>query len=503
MDAYNLYLSTFRYIMNANPEDKSTWCDIFKYLPCLRQMLSCPVCGSVLLVPHGPVHAVCPHHVCQRCLGGRIRSKPSCSWCRDHSQFKENKKLRILILCFKRLCAYVSHSNLGAEISRASVNGYGNEAERTIKVLEEAEHLHDDYIFTPPPTEFPHVSKSASRGLKSLAGQHRVSTVLTSEYNEVNLTQPCKRKRGRPKRVQKITMKPSNMSLTQRARKLKKMALSSAKKSPFVKTRPLKKRLERKPKPLPDTSGLLITQRPHRERSGKYSVGQLWRETFLEEVQPEPYPDSGIEVGSSPDHDHYAPPPALVKPISEKPEHVVNKQELVRKETRLHKHPESESKGMVINDMVNCTDEIQKPRLTLTISKKRYQNFSRRGRPATSNRFKDARLLGKPKFGLSPISASPQSKRGSLPSSSTLSAKQHSDICKCARFKQPNQLTCFGQKCPCYSDRRPCVDCLCNGCKNPLKSTDLAPPLMHIKEADGVDRNLDRSMPRLSPIPRI
>ncbi|BFZ06125.1 hypothetical protein BsWGS_09164 [Bradybaena similaris] len=504
MDVYNLYLSTLRYIMNANPEDKSTWYDIFRYIPYLRHMLSCTVCGSLLLIPHKSSQDACLHNVCQACLGGRMRLRPSCSWCKDRSRFHENKKLRILILCFQRLCAYVSHSSFGVEISKASINGYGNEAERTIRVLEEVEHFCDDYVFTPSPTEFPRIRKSTVRGLKSSV--FRTSAAAIRYALKEQNSEPYKRKRGRPKRVPTLSKKPVNTSISMHVKRLKKMALTSAKKKSFVKTLPHQKRLERKRKPLPDTSGYLISQRPHRDKSGKSSIGQLWRETFLEEVQSESYPDSGIEVGNSPDHDLNIPPPQLAKLANEKSDHA-NKSEVIRKETRLHKHTEVENKDTSSSDVASAVGDMQKPRLTLTISKKRYQTFPRKGRSLNSAAhvsLKDTSLnIGKqPALNSDHANLPSNLKKGSWASHSVRSAKQQLDMCRCARFKQPNQLTCFGQKCPCYGGRRPCVDCLCNGCKNPLKSSDSAPALTHVKEADRLDRTFDRSMPRLSPIPR-
>ncbi|KAJ3613483.1 hypothetical protein NHX12_019732 [Muraenolepis orangiensis] len=39
--------------------------------------------------------------------------------------------------------------------------------------------------------------------------------------------------------------------------------------------------------------------------------------------------------------------------------------------------------------------------------------------------------------------------------------------CKCGRATQnPSVLTCRGQRCPCYSNRKACLDCICRGCQN-------------------------------------
>ncbi|XP_059177549.1 uncharacterized protein LOC131956928 [Physella acuta] len=487
MDAYSFYLATLRYVMNVTVEDRLTWCDIFKYIPCLRQMLSCCVCGSILMRPHGPAHSICLHHVCYQCIGGRMRLRPSCSWCKDHSEFVENKKLRILIICFKRLCSYISNSRLGSEICKASVNGCGNEAERTMHILREAEVFSDNYIFTPPPCKLPIVSKSIAKKIKLF---NNSPTVSTKEGKET-----FKRKRGRPKT--NVNSEFNKRRLAEHAKRLKRRALTTtvhkANKKTFVKN------FLQKGRPRTQTSSVssntttyLVSQRPHRERSGKYSIGQLWRETFLEETQQESYPDSGVEVGNSND-DHY--PPALSRHEGESVDMSNKKQD--RKETRHYKNFNYDKMGALsVNDVTSSTDEVDKPRLTLTISKKRFQDISlRRDREGCTSGVQEA---GKNKLSASSLSGS---KRINSKVVSPIKAGKEWE-CKCSR--QPNQLTCSGQKCPCFSGTRPCIDCLCTGCKNPIRTPDSAPPLMHlIKDGDSLDHSLDRSMPRLSPIPRM
>ena len=45
-------------------------------------------------------------------------------------------------------------------------------------------------------------------------------------------------------------------------------------------------------------------------------------------------------------------------------------------------------------------------------------------------------------------------------------------ICKCGRGGTSSQLTCLGQRCPCYVKKMPCLRCKCRGCRNPRKSYD-------------------------------
>jgi hypothetical protein len=44
--------------------------------------------------------------------------------------------------------------------------------------------------------------------------------------------------------------------------------------------------------------------------------------------------------------------------------------------------------------------------------------------------------------------------------------------CNCGKAGNYNQLTCIGQRCPCYSMKLPCVGCKCRGCRNPKKGPD-------------------------------
>ena len=42
-------------------------------------------------------------------------------------------------------------------------------------------------------------------------------------------------------------------------------------------------------------------------------------------------------------------------------------------------------------------------------------------------------------------------------------------FCRCGKSGKYNQLTCLGQRCPCYSMKLPCIGCKCKGCRNPKK----------------------------------
>lgn len=76
------------------------------------------------------------------------------------------------------------------------------------------------------------------------------------------------------------------------------------------------------------------------------------------------------------------------------------------------------------------------------------------GTSKTKDRSKDQRLVSgciMPPAPVRPSYKKPVEKKG----------------CKCGRATQnPSVLTCRGQRCPCYSNRKACLDCICRGCQN-------------------------------------
>ncbi|KAF7381009.1 hypothetical protein HZH68_015884 [Vespula germanica] len=112
MNATSLYVSTCRLVLQADAEDPNSWTDLYRLVPYLRQSLSCTVCSNLLIEPHTPTETNCQHHVCRGCRGGRKKLKPSCSWCKDYDKYVENVQLRILLQCYKKLCEYLTSTNI-------------------------------------------------------------------------------------------------------------------------------------------------------------------------------------------------------------------------------------------------------------------------------------------------------------------------------------------------------------------------------------------------------
>lgn len=49
-----------------------------------------------------------------------MQLKPSCSWCKDYSRFEENKQLSLLVHCYRKLCIYITQSPLASHIASAA-----------------------------------------------------------------------------------------------------------------------------------------------------------------------------------------------------------------------------------------------------------------------------------------------------------------------------------------------------------------------------------------------
>ena len=75
-----------------------------------------------------------------------MRLRPVCSWCRTHESFVDNNGLRILVLCFQRMCQYINTSKIGQEIRRTATNGANTNT--LIRLLDEAIGFRDDYIIS-------------------------------------------------------------------------------------------------------------------------------------------------------------------------------------------------------------------------------------------------------------------------------------------------------------------------------------------------------------------
>ncbi|XP_054770854.2 uncharacterized protein LOC129278738 [Lytechinus pictus] len=182
MNATALYVSTCRYILQADFENGESWGDLYRLLPYLRQSLSCCVCGSLLNDPRGPTDSNCQHFVCRTCVGGKMLLKPSCSWCKNYDKFAEVRQLRILLSCYKKLCEYIA----ATPIARSFI-GTNGESNSTLTILQEGMAINTTHgNNSAGPDKNPHILDILAR--------------VNREKTENADTKSPGRRRGRPRR---------------------------------------------------------------------------------------------------------------------------------------------------------------------------------------------------------------------------------------------------------------------------------------------------------------
>lgn len=366
MNALSIYLSTSKYVMQANFADRDSWCDLYRYLPCLRQALSCCVCRNLVKIPMGPSHKVCQHFICKDCIDKPMTIKPQCSWCRKRDSFEESTQLRMVVLCFKRLCEYIISSPIGNDLKELARNG---ENDSLIELLQQGSDFEDDFTSPPPVLSLP-VPSIVSPSSSVMSDPVEVSDDIVMDTKTLITNQPIVR-----------------------LEKVKK-----AKKTPRKRIKFKKYKWYTKPKKKVPLKNSNI-------RNNKLS----------------------IEVNKN--HGF---------------------------------HPSSQIKYEIKKESI---DE-DRPKLKVKLRAKKIENLSDTDFSSDSETLKGHHsddILKKDKY----TSIEPSIKKLRL-----IFGENELKICKCGRGGTSSQLTCLGQRCPCYVKKLPCLRCKCRGCRNPRKSYD-------------------------------
>ncbi|XP_076806970.1 E3 ubiquitin-protein ligase MSL2-like [Clavelina lepadiformis] len=106
----NLYLQVCQTFLTCNYKDPSTFEELYKLLPWLRQSLTCCICSNVVTNPMSSTQSHCQHFICRQCRGGRMILRPSCSWCKNQDTFEINQHLVVLVCCFHKICELIKNS---------------------------------------------------------------------------------------------------------------------------------------------------------------------------------------------------------------------------------------------------------------------------------------------------------------------------------------------------------------------------------------------------------
>ncbi|KAJ8010788.1 hypothetical protein DPEC_G00078780 [Dallia pectoralis] len=509
VNATTLYVSACRSVLQCDPRDPRALAELYKLLPFFRQSLSCLVCGNLLQDPIAPTNSQCQHYVCLGCKGQRMLLKPSCSWCKDYSRFQENRQLSLLVHCYRQLCVYIAQSPLAPHIASAASDSPDllailNEGLSLAENEQEGEDTADSASQSPLPVpltsdlrldEVPVAEERQGVGLSpvgavnglhdcnGLANQQVPPPVtlgmgggVLKQENFAEELPVCVGVVGSGEaglcdistfgeELNKHGGGPLLLSVEEVLRTLEpepdtehpdcqtqadfnpvpphngSYCLPTPDSPHHTPSLPL----EIVPRPLPPPLQLApalprLPPRCHRKRSRS--------ESDSEKVQPLPIASilCGPPVGSA-NSPHLPNPGATVKrepklPSAITPAHLVPVP---------NGGPPKMSKTLLVSKGLKKTMEHHGG------PKKAYAKV-RQGPPKPRAQPRDrlpphghTHTLSHPPSPSKPLYKKPVEKKG----------------CKCGRATQnPSVLTCRGQRCPCYSNRKACLDCICRGCQN-------------------------------------
>ncbi|KAL6097493.1 msl2 [Pungitius sinensis] len=493
VNATSLYVSASRSVLQCDPRDPRALAELCKLLPFFRQSVSCLVCGNLLRDPIAPTDSSCQHYVCRGCKGQRMQLKPSCSWCKDYSRFEENRQLSLLVHCYRKLCLYITQSPLAPHIASAAgdspeLRAVLNEGLSLAESEPEAEDaaapdsapgsdaLRPDAA--PPPAKDPKAAQPSPVGVNGLRGCNGLDALQrvavetgggVAEQESFSEEIPlCVSVRGAGLcdiasfgDDLKHGGGPLLLSVEEVLRTLETGADPDPTPQPngphcppdsprlFASLprgnspRPLQPHPQPSPQPPPQPSTVVPHAPPryHRKRSRS--------ESDSEKLQPLPISTllRGPPLGanSSPHH----PNPGAT-----------TEQEPKFPAATPHPHPPPVPNGgpPKVGKTVLVSNKALKKTVEHHGAPKKAYTKARQGTPKPRTQPRDrmpphahAHPLMHPPSPSKPLYKKPVEKKG----------------CKCGRATQnPSVLTCRGQRCPCYSNRKACLDCICRGCQN-------------------------------------
>ncbi|XP_077364773.1 E3 ubiquitin-protein ligase MSL2b [Festucalex cinctus] len=448
VNATSLYVSASRSVLQCDPRDPRALAELCKLLPFFRQSVSCLVCGNLLQDPMAPTDSSCQHYVCRGCKGQRMQLKPSCSWCKDYSRFRENRQLSLLVRCYRKLCLYIAHSPLAAHIAAAADDSPDLRAvlNEGLRLAESEPEPRPDAVQAEAPAEDTPQPDDVDANAEAVGvnGLHDCNGLVASPEsgraldNREDFCEEMPVAAGGAGLCDMPGGGPLLLSVEEVLRTLDTDTEPDDPPTPLSINGPLCPALPLESSchpfhphpPHPPESPVAAPRGPHRcHRKRSRSEGDS------EKLRPLPIDsllrgDGGPRLGTTPaaydfpsatpTHFHMAPvpnggppkagkgPPASGKPPKKAGEH--------------HGAPKK------------AKARAPKPR------------SQARGPPHSHTH-----PLGHPPSPSKPLYKKPVEKKG----------------CKCGRATQnPSVLTCRGQRCPCYSNRKACQECICRGCQN-------------------------------------
>ncbi|XP_027855845.1 E3 ubiquitin-protein ligase MSL2a [Xiphophorus couchianus] len=522
VDATALYVSATRAVLRCDPLQPQTFAEMYKQLPFFRQSLACLVCGKLLEDPISPTHPECQHYVCLGCKGQKMQIRLSCNRCKDYSCFQENKQLSLLVQCYRRLCLYITHSPLLKSIS-SHVGGSPEVMTLLEEVLvshkEETEHpglAEEDVNLSalesltpteapPAPAELSAVPQSSSSEPPCFNGPPDCNGQALEDPSSPEL-EVCEVVEEQQQHHH------VGLSVSETACSGLELGLSTGPLTPKIGTvcslregEPSTRELEEGEVLLLSVEEVLQTLDPlqpdrdalhtHPERT-HIATDKTHTHMYIQLDAAHNY--TQIHTGRTHTVAHHAthmhpssfdPSPAS-KPQQARPNRKRSRSESDREKVNpvpitsiLHdSSPQSHTPTPA------HTQHTKLPMPPLAVPAHTYSSFPngafpKHSRPA-QNHNKGARKH------VDPSSKKPHAKARSGGGSKTKDRSKdqrpmsgcvlptppvrppykkpvEKKGCKCGRATQnPSVLTCRGQRCPCYSNRKACLDCICRGCQN-------------------------------------
>lgn len=428
VNATALFVSAARSVLQCDPRDPRALAEVCRLLPFFRQSLSCLVCGNLLADPIAPVDSSCQHYVCLGCKGQRMQLRPSCSWCKDYSRFQQNRQLSLLVLCYRRLCAYVAQSALAPHIAEAAedcpdLQGVLSEGLEETEETEEREDAQDTQEEAPSLQQPLDDLELGVNGLHDCNGLPSSVTVETGGGEELcDIIDDLRPGAG-----------PLLLSVEEVLRTLDPPSVNG---QALLQPEPASQ-----PSPAPcqlyvqsERSAVLAPFRCHRKRSRSESDSEKLTPVSLSALRGSHHRQDAFYTSPAHKHELHFTNPAP-RPLP---------------------HPALPNGGAA------------KVGKTLLLPNKALKKtLEHHGLPKKA--CAKARQQGAPKPRPQPRIPAHTHPLSHPPSPSKPSYKKTPEKkgCKCGRATQnPSVLTCRGQRCPCYSNRKACLDCICRGCQN-------------------------------------
>ncbi|KAM3593221.1 uncharacterized protein V6R79_007906 [Siganus canaliculatus] len=501
VNATSLYVSVSRSVLQCDPRDPRALAELCKLLPFFRQSLSCLVCGNLLQDPIAPTDSSCQHYVCRGCKGQRMQLKPSCSWCKDYSRFQENRQLSLLVHCYRKLCLYITQSPLAPHIASAAGDSPDLQAilsEGLTLAENEPEEAEDEAAAAAASSAADEAAalkaeepSAATGAAVSVNGLHDCNGLLGSDSLS---QQPVAVETGGGGVAKQESFSeeipvcvaggegaglcdistfgeelkhgggPLLLSVEEVLRTLETDTDPDPEPDPQSGLngpapslpRPLQPHPQPSllPPPQPSTVTPHVPPRYHRKRSRS--------ESDSEKLQPLPISSLLPGGGGGGGGGGGAPLGANTSPHHPNPGATTKQEPKFPAATPPHPHlaPVPNGGPPKVGKTLLVPNKALKKTVEHHGAQKKAYAKARQGAPKPRTQPRD-RVPPHPPPHPHPLTHPPS------PSKPLYKKPVEKKGCKCGRATQnPSVLTCRGQRCPCYSNRKACQDCICRGCQN-------------------------------------